>query len=108
MYLKLEEAKQHLINHKVDVLDGSDEDARSRGVGGLIKFSDPSGNPVEIYYEPTLDYKFSSPVAGQTFVASNLGLGHLMILTASREQTFDFYTKILGFKLTDYISFDGW
>ena len=59
---KLEEAKKHLLDNKIDVLDGSDEDAKSRGVGGLIKFSDPSGNPVEIYYEPTLDYKFQSPI----------------------------------------------
>ena len=104
---KLDEARQCLIDNKIDVLDGSPEDAKSRGVGGLIKFSDPSGNPVEIYYEPTLDYKFQSPVSGQTFVASNLGLGHLMILAANREQTYDFYTKILGFKLSDYISFEG-
>ena len=55
----------------------------------------------------SLDYKFLSPVPDQTFVASHLGLGHLMILASNREQTYDFYTKILGFKLTDYISFDG-
>ena len=104
---KLEEAKKHLLENKIDVLDGSEDDAKARGVGGLIKLSDPSGNPVEIYYEPTLDYKFQSPIPNQTFVAGHLGLGHLMILAANREQTYDFYTKILGFKLTDYISFEG-
>ena len=104
---KLEEAKQFLISQKIDVLDGTSDEANSRSVGGLIKFSDPSGNPIELYYEPTLDYKFSSPVPGQTFVAGHLGLGHLMILASNREQTFDFYTKILGFKLTDYISFSS-
>ena len=71
----------------------------------MVKLAE--GNPIEIYYEPTLDYKFLSPIPNQTFVASHLGLGHLMILASNREQTYDFYTKILGFKLTDYISFDG-
>ena len=102
---ELEKAKEHLISNKVDVLDGTDDEAKSRSVGGLIKFSDPSGNPIEIYYEPTLDYKFSSPIPDHSFVASSFGLGHVMILAANREQTFDFYTKIMGFKLSDYISF---
>ena len=90
---KKEKAKEHLISNKVDVLDGTDDEAKSRSVGGLIKFSDPSGNPIEIYYEPTLDYKFSSPIPDHSFVASSFGLGHVMILAANREQTFDFYTK---------------
>ena len=38
------------ISNKVDVLDGTDDEAKSRSVGGLIKFSDPSGNPITFEY----------------------------------------------------------
>jgi 3,4-dihydroxy-9,10-secoandrosta-1,3,5(10)-triene-9,17-dione 4,5-dioxygenase len=40
-----------------------------------------------------------------SFLAGNLGLGHVNLLAAPLEQARDFYTRVLGFSLSDYIRF---
>jgi len=98
---------ENLKTQNIKVTRGSDEEANARAVTGLAILQDPTGNQVELFYEPTIDYKFSSPISGQHFVADRLGLGHVMIFAADLIKTYDFYTKTLGFKLSDYISYMG-
>ena len=104
---KLLEAIESLESQGIKVTKGSEEDANSRAVTGLARLEDPAGNQVELFYEPTIDYKFSSPIPDQEFVADRLGLGHLMVYASDLVKTYDFYTKTLGFKLSDYISYLG-
>ena len=65
---------------------------------------DPMGNAIELFYGPVKDRKFVSP-AGMEFVAGALGVGHINLLAAPLVAARDFYTRVLGFRLTDFIRF---
>lgn len=72
-----------------------------------ITFADPEGIPTEIRYGATVDhneFRPSSVVSG--FVTGDMGLGHLVLICKDYAGTVDFYTNVLGFKLSDYIVWD--
>jgi 3,4-dihydroxy-9,10-secoandrosta-1,3,5(10)-triene-9,17-dione 4,5-dioxygenase len=102
--LDLQTAVQELQEHGIPVRLGSEAEARNRSVSGIAFTEDPTGNCCELFYGPTIDKHFNSPL-GMTFKAGNLGLGHLTLLVPTLDQAKDFYTRILGFKLSDYIRF---
>lgn len=76
--------------------------AAARSVRALAKVVDPAGNKLEIFWGPTRDRKFVSPL-GSNFVTGKLGFGHLNLFVENLDQCYDFYTRILGFKLADYL-----
>lgn len=82
---------------------GTSEEARARSVTALLHSRDPAGNPLEFFYGPTMDFKFSSPQAGTRFVAGKLGLGHINLFVKDLPACLAFYTDVLGFELSDYI-----
>ena len=41
----------------IKVTEGSDAEADERRVAGFVRFDDPGGNPVELFYGPILDHK---------------------------------------------------
>jgi len=79
-------------------------DATARAVTGLARTRDPAGNTVELFYGPTVDRKFLSP-HGMRFTTQSMGLGHLMLVVDHLAECQEFYTGVLGFKLTDYVRF---
>ena len=83
---------------------GSEGEARARAVTGIGYTSDPAGNVIELFYGPTIDRKFQSP-QGMAFETGDMGLGHVNLLVDALAKCRDFYTRILGFRLTDYIRF---
>lgn len=99
------EAVDELERAGVEVRLGADEELKARAVGGLAVFNDPAGNPLELYYRPSIDYNFVSPL-GAKFVTGDLGVGHavLMINSDQYEQTQDFYVNRLGFRVSEYTS----
>lgn len=101
--LALESAVAELGQLGIVVRAGTDAEAYARAVSGIAYLTDPAGNNLELFYGPTRDYNFCSPHHGQEFVAGHLGLGHLNIFVEALEPNNDFYTRVLGFKLTDYI-----
>ena len=101
----LEQAVAQLRERGIDVAMGSAQDAFARAVSGIAYLNDPAGNALELFYGPTTDYNFCSPFAGQEFVAGHLGIGHLNLFVDDLPANFDFYTQVLGFKLSDYIRF---
>ncbi|MBW2939905.1 VOC family protein [Zhongshania aquimaris] len=102
--IDLQCAVKELQAEHIPVRFGSDTEARSRSVSGIAYTQDPTGNMIELFYGPTIDKHFESPL-GMEFKAGNLGLGHLNLLVPNLEDAKDFYTRILGFELTDYIRF---
>lgn len=71
-------------------------------------FVDPEGFPIAIRYGATWDHKEfrpSSVVSG--FVTGDMGLGHLVLVAKDYKAYVDFYVNVLGFKLSDYIVWDG-
>src|SRR5271170_482604 len=77
----LEALADQLRQAGVSVTAGTTEEAEARRVAGLIKFSDPSGIPSEIFYGPLVifDKPFQSPRAIAGFKTGDHGLGHFVV-----------------------------
>lgn len=103
-YQDLEEAVKELKEGGVPARMGTAEEARNRSVTGLAISEDPAGNPLEFFYGPTKDYKFVSP-HNVEFQTGALGLGHVNLFVRDLKACEEFYTWVLGFKLSDYIKF---
>ena len=77
-------------------------EAFERRVGALMRLEDPAQNRLELYHSPILaSTRFVSPVGVSEFVTGALGLGHVVLPAPALEETADFYTRLLGFQLTD-------
>lgn len=103
--LELEAGIAELREAGIVVREGSPADAFARAVTGIAYCEDPTGNSIELYYGPTTDYKFASPFPGLEFVAGHLGIGHFNLFVNNQSECFDFYTRLLGFKLSDYVRY---
>ena len=78
--------------------------ADARRVRALISFHDPAGNRLEAFHGAEIDDTPFSPgrsVSG--FRTGPLGLGHAVLTVENIEPVMAFYTKVLGFGLSDYI-----
>ncbi len=81
------------------------EEAERRRVLNLIKFKDPDGHDVEVFYGPQMaGSPFVSKKGGVSFVAGSRGLGHFVIAANDLRTTMDFYTTMLGMRVSDYVS----
>lgn len=98
-------ALQELKDARIEVTLGSDADASERAVTAIARLRDPAGIPIELFYGQTCDYKFHPPYLGHEFVAGSLGVGHVNLFLTRQTECFDFYTRILGFRLTDYFRY---
>jgi 3,4-dihydroxy-9,10-secoandrosta-1,3,5(10)-triene-9,17-dione 4,5-dioxygenase len=98
----LERLETSLESAHVDFERASAAEAFRRSVGGLLRLQDPSGNQLELYHSPLLaDTRFVSPAGVSEFVTGNLGLGHVVMPAPAFDETADFYTDLLGFRLSD-------
>jgi 3,4-dihydroxy-9,10-secoandrosta-1,3,5(10)-triene-9,17-dione 4,5-dioxygenase len=104
---ELDEAVRELRALDIEVRVGGQDEARARAVTGVAFLRDPSGNALELFYGQTADHKFRSPVVDHTFVAGHLGIGHFNLFVKNQAACFDFYTKVLGFRLSDHFSYGG-
>lgn len=92
----------------VQVFEGKPEDAASRRVAGLIRFSDPNGVANEVYYGPLVrfDIPFHSPRPISGFVTGQQGIGHVFLRVVDLvdlEESIRFYRDALGMKISDYV-----
>lgn len=81
----------------VEVREGSAEEARERDVTSFVSLSDPSGNPIELYYGPRLARRAVVTPGVSGFVTGDMGMGHLIVSVGDIEVAHDFYTRLLGF-----------
>ena len=96
-------ALAHLAAAGADCTRGTAAECAARRVRDLVWLTDPSGVRVEVAWGPTVDGAFVSPAGVPRFVAGALGFGHYVVLTPDLEASMDFYTRVLGFRLTDYV-----
>ena len=101
---ELEQAVEELRSAGIEAQLGTSDQARSRAVTGIAYTEDPMGNSIELFYGPTTDGHFSSPL-DVSFVAGSLGLGHVNLLAPNLAEAEEFYTRFLGFELSDYLRF---
>jgi len=84
------------------VKEGTAEELADRKVNGLAHVADPGGAELELFYGPIFDHTvFISPVGVSRFVTGTLGMGHMVMLSPEPEETYRFYTELLGFRLSD-------
>jgi 3,4-dihydroxy-9,10-secoandrosta-1,3,5(10)-triene-9,17-dione 4,5-dioxygenase len=100
----LEKAVKELEGLGIEVRMGSAEEAASRAVAALAITHDPLGHQVELFYGPTVDKNYQSP-QGMQFKTGELGLGHLNLLAGPLDDAQEFYSRVLGFELTDFMHF---
>ena len=81
----------------VKVVDGTPEECAERRVSGLVKFLDPGGNPIELYYGPLLEHAGVQTPLVSEFVTGDMGMGHVILSAEDGDAAYDFYTRVLGF-----------
>lgn len=83
---------------------GDDGDLAERKVEGLIRVTDPAGMPHEIFYGALVSYEpFVPGRAMRGFVTGAQGLGHIVFIVPDARAAHEFFTKALGFRLTDIV-----
>ena len=74
-----------------------------RSVRGMLRTADPSGSTIELFHGPIHDHRlFVSPTGVSGFVTGTQGLGHIVLGTPHLAECVDFYTNVLGFRVSDY------
>jgi 3,4-dihydroxy-9,10-secoandrosta-1,3,5(10)-triene-9,17-dione 4,5-dioxygenase len=84
---------------------GTSSDLEHRRVAGLLRFDDPSANPVEVFCGAALDNRPAFCPYGISFVTGEQGMGHVVLPAADDAVTLAFYTDVLGFRLRDTMEF---
>jgi 2,3-dihydroxybiphenyl 1,2-dioxygenase len=103
----LETLAARLRSNGSAVEQGTDADCAQRHVQELLRFQDPAGVPNELFVGPERNPEpFESPRIRSGFVAEDFGLGHLVIRAEDKDESFRFYTEVLGFRLSDRIIAD--
>jgi 2,3-dihydroxybiphenyl 1,2-dioxygenase len=88
----------------VPVKEASSEHTQSRLAFGMILCDDPAGNRCEIFYGAASDREaFVSPTSAR-FTTGDMGLGHAFVMVPDGKAFLEFYS-LLGFRVSDYISF---
>lgn len=92
----LEELTAGVRNFGIEVTAGTAEEAAERQVRSFAKFTDPGGNPIELFCAPMRSYApLVSPVS--KFVTGDQGFGHIITNSTDVARDYDFYTSVLGF-----------
>jgi 3,4-dihydroxy-9,10-secoandrosta-1,3,5(10)-triene-9,17-dione 4,5-dioxygenase len=81
----------------VKVTAGTEEECAERRVNGFVRFDDPAGNPVELFYGPILDHVRVNTPNVSKFVTGEQGMGHVIVTGENGDELFEFYTGVLGF-----------
>ncbi len=99
---EMEAIAARLESGGVVVSRGSREMNERRHVSGLIAFEDPDGHAVEVFHGPEMGSGAAGGEGG--FVAGSQGLGHLVLAASDLARAMDFYTSMLGMKVSDYVT----
>ncbi|TDD00368.1 2,3-dihydroxybiphenyl 1,2-dioxygenase [Saccharopolyspora terrae] len=97
----LQEVRDSLNANGVPFKEGTADELADRRVMELIRFSDPSGNELEVFHGAALQHRRVVSPYGHTFVTDEQGLGHVVLSTHDDEAALRFYRDVLGFKLRD-------
>ena len=97
----LQEVRDSLNANGIPFKEGTIDELADRRVMELIRFSDPSGNELEVFHGAALQHRRVVSPYGHTFVTDEQGLGHVVLSTHDDEAALRFYRDVLGFKLRD-------
>ena len=81
---------------------GRPEECVERQVTDFIEFKDPDGHPLALSYGFEID---EEPVRYSRDL-NVVGLGHVLLTVKDTQRSHDFYTGVLGFRLSDWVCID--
>src|SRR5262245_10817412 len=91
-----------VANHGVPLAEGSDEEAKLRGVERFVRFPGPNGLSQEIY-TTARTAPLPLDIPGSGFVTGAGGLGHVAVTTKKPQQLRGYYNHVFDARLSDYI-----
>ena len=94
--------EQKLSTEGIDWRRGTPEECGERRTGDFIEFADPDGHHLALSYGFETD---KDPVR-LTRQLSVLRLGHVLLTVKDTQRSHDFYTRVLGFRLSDWVLID--
>jgi 3,4-dihydroxy-9,10-secoandrosta-1,3,5(10)-triene-9,17-dione 4,5-dioxygenase len=101
----LDDAAAALEAAGVAVTAGTKAELEGRRVAGMIHCLDPAGHRVELFCGADAgDGEFTPGRDIGGFVTGGLGLGHVVLMVPELEPAVRFYTDVLGFRLSDYMT----
>ena len=86
----------------IDWRRGSSAECAERHVADFIEFKDPNGHALALSHGFEIA---SEPVRFNRDVTVT-GLGHVLLTVKDTQRSHDFYTQVLGFRLSDWIHID--
>ena len=94
------------IRNKLDIegvpyKEATQAELADRRVDEMIRFSDPSGNTLEVFHGVALEHRRIVSPYGHKFVTGEQGLGHVVLSTRDDAESLHFYRDVLGFRLRD-------
>jgi Predicted ring-cleavage extradiol dioxygenase len=99
---ELAEWETKLTTERIDWRRSTPEECVERHVTDFIEFKDPDGHHLAFSYGFEVD---KEPVR-YTRDLRVLGLGHVLLTVEDTQRTHDFYTCVLGFRLSDWVCID--
>lgn len=103
------EASQHELSRHVreagyTVQPVLPDEAKARGVEGLIRTFEPGGVALELFHGPVLaETPFRREKVAAGFVTGEQGVGHLALRADNIAATRSYFEQVLSFGLSDYI-----
>lgn len=91
--------KTKLAGKAIDWRPGSPEECRERRVEDFIEFKDPDGHPLALSY----GFEVGKEPVRYTRNLNVTGLGHVLLTVQDTQRSHDFYTSLLGFRLSDWV-----
>ncbi len=102
----LDEVRAALDAAGVAVESAPEAIVAARRMSGMISFTDPAGNRHEVGYGYTGgNQAFRSPIGVAGFVTGEMGMGHTVLPALPFDETFAFFTDVLGFGVSDEFDF---
>lgn len=97
-----DEITRRVADHGVPSTEGSDDDAKLRGVERFLRFPGPNGLTQEVYTAARTG-PLPLDIPGSGFVTGAGGLGHLALTTKKPHLVRGYYSHVFDARLSDYI-----
>lgn len=97
-----DEVCRRVTDHGVPAVEGSDDDAKLRGVERFLRFPGPNGLTQEVY-TTARTAPLGLDIPGSGFVTGAGGLGHVAIATKKPHEMRGYYNQVFNARLSDYI-----
>jgi len=98
----LAEWKTALAAREIAWRAGSKEECLDRQVADFIEFKDPDGHPLALSH----GFEVAKEPVAYTRELNVTGLGHVLLTVQDTQRSHDFYTAVLGFRLSDWVYLD--